>query len=166
MAEIRPFRALRYTALAGDISSCVCPPYDIISPAERESLLRKNKYNLVRLELPQGENKYAEAGVLLREWLEKGVLARDETPGIYIYRELFSVAGKDYVLTGLVGLVKLYDFSERVILPHEETLKKAKQDRFDLMCATGCNFSSVYSLYSDESGVIAQVIANKTKEPP
>ena len=166
MAEIRPFRALRYTALAGDISSCVCPPYDIISPAERESLIKNNEYNLVRLELPQGENRYAEAGALLREWLEKGVLARDEKPGIYVYRELFGVAGKDYVLTGLVGLVKLYDFSERVILPHEETLKKAKQDRFDLMCATGCNFSSVYSLYSDESGVIAQVIANKTKEPP
>ena len=166
MAEIRPFRALRYTALAGDISQCVCPPYDIISPAEREALIEKNKYNLVRLELPQGEDRYAEAGRTLREWIAEGVLERDGTPGIYVYRELFSVGGRDYVLTGIVGLVKLYDFSERVILPHEETLKKAKADRFELMCATGCNFSSVYSLYSDESGVIAQVIAKKTAEAP
>lgn len=166
MAEIRPFRALRYTALAGDISQCVCPPYDIISPEERAALIEKNEYNLVRLELPRGENRYAEAGATLREWLKKGVLARDEKPGLYIYRELFEVAGRQYVLTGLVGLAKLYDFSEKVILPHEETLKKAKADRFELMCATGCNFSSVYSLYRDESGVIAQVVAKKTAEPP
>ena len=50
MAEIRPFRALRYTALAGDISQCVCPPYDIISPEERAALIEKNEYNFVIIE--------------------------------------------------------------------------------------------------------------------
>lgn len=38
------------------------------------------------------------------------------------------------------------------MLPHEETLSKAKKDRFELMKATNCNFSSIYSLYQDEKG--------------
>ena len=55
MAEIRPFQALRYhQERAGDIASLACPPYDIISPAQREELLARNPYNVVRLELPQG----------------------------------------------------------------------------------------------------------------
>lgn len=166
MSKIQPFRALRYTRLAGDIADCVCPPYDIISESERKALIEKNEYNLVRLELPAGENRYAEAGKTLRRWIDEGILARDEKAGIFIYRELFNVGDKDYTLTGIVGAVRLYDFSERVVLPHEETLSKAKADRFELMCATGCNFSSVYSLYSDESGVIASVIAKNTQEEP
>ena len=44
------------------------------------------------------------------------------------------------------------DFSAGVVLPHEETLSKAKQDRFNLMQATNCNFSQIYSLYMDDTG--------------
>ncbi len=166
MAVIKPIKALHFSEKAGDISTCVCPPYDIISPAERASLIARNEYNLVRLELPEGEDKYNEAGKTLNEWLDKGILERDSKEGIYVYREEFAVKGKEYCLTGIVCRVKLCDFSEKVVLPHEETLTKAKKDRFELMSATGCNFSSIYSLYSDESGKIAEVIAKKTEEAP
>ncbi len=166
MAVIKPIKALRFTEKAGRIDECVCPPYDIISESERESLIARNQNNLVRLELPAGEDKYNQAGRLLNEWLENGILARDEEEGIYVYREEFGVEGVDYCLTGIVCKVQLCDFSEKVVLPHEETLKKAKQDRFDLMSATGANFSSIYSLYNDASGVIAGVIASATEQSP
>ncbi|MBO4452390.1 MAG: DUF1015 domain-containing protein [Clostridia bacterium] len=165
MAEIRPIYALHYTEKAGNIADCVCPPYDIIPPSEREELIAKNEYNLVRLELPVGEDRYAEAGKLLDKWLDEGILVQDERPSLFVYRELFSVNGKNYVLTGAVCRVKLCDFSEKVVLPHEETLKKAKADRFELMCATGCNFSSVYSLYNDD-GSAAKVINAITAADP
>lgn len=166
MAVIKPIKAMHFTAKAGDISTCVCPPYDIISPSERASLIERNEFNLVRLELPEGEDKYAVAGKTLNEWLDAGILDRDEKGGIYVYREEFSVGTKNYCLTGIVCRVQLCDFSEKVVLPHEETLTKAKKDRFELMSATGCNFSSIYSLYSDESGVIAGEIAKKVAEAP
>ncbi len=166
MAVIKPIKALHFSEKAGEISTCVCPPYDIISPAERASLIERNEYNLVRLELPEGEDKYNEAGKILNEWLEKGIIERDSEAGIYVYREEFAVKGKEYCLTGIVCKVKLCDFSEKVVLPHEETLTKAKKDRFELMNATGCNFSSIYSLYSDESGAIADVIAYAVEKAP
>ncbi len=166
MAVIKPIKALRFTSKAGNIADCVCPPYDIISESERTSLIEKNEYNVVRLELPAGEDKYNEAGRILNSWMNECILERDEKAGIYVYREEFAVKGKEYCLTGIICLVELCNFEERIILPHEETLTKAKQDRLNLMRGTGCNFSSIYSLYSDESGKIASIIEAKTAEAP
>ena len=39
MAEIKPFRALRFTDKAGNIASLTCPPYDIISEEQRQKFL-------------------------------------------------------------------------------------------------------------------------------
>ena len=159
MATIKPIRALRYTEKAGELSTCVCPPYDIISDKEYHDLLAENPHNLIRLELPKGgEDRYDVSGGFLKEWLAEGILARDEKPGIYLYKETFEVEGKTYSFDGLVCLVEVRPFSDRVVLPHEETLSKAKDDRFRLMCATGCNFSSVYSLYRDKEGTVRDVI--------
>ena len=51
MADIKAFRALRYDlAKAGDISELTCAPYDIISEEQRLEYLRRNPYNIIRLE--------------------------------------------------------------------------------------------------------------------
>ena len=164
MAEIRPFQALRYDQKrAGEIASLTCPPYDIISPAQREELLQRNPYNVVRLELPQGEDPYGEAGRALEQWLKDGVLTTDMDPGLYLYEEEFLTQvdhGERKKLRGLLCRVRLEDFANGVVLPHEETLSKAKEDRFQLMQATHCNFSPIYSLYRDETHVTRQRMDN------
>lgn len=156
MAEIKPFKALRFTEKAGAADELVCPPYDIISEEERQAYLRRNPHNVIRLELPrperEGEDPYAAAGSVLDEWLREGILAEDDAPALYIYEEAFTAGGRDYAVRGFICRVKLEEFSKGVVLPHEETLSKAKADRFNLMNATGCNFSQIYSLYMDETG--------------
>ena len=154
MAEIRPFGALRFTEKAGDLASCLCPPYDIIPEAQRVALAEQNPNNVIRLELPRGEEPYAAAAATLSDWLSRGILAEDEQEGLYVYEEEFTVRGETKKIRGLVCTVKLEEFSKGVVLPHEETLSKAKQDRFNLMCACGCNFSQIYSMYMDEEKVI------------
>jgi uncharacterized protein (DUF1015 family) len=52
-----------------------------------------------------------------------------------------------------VTLFELAEMSENIVLPHEETLSKAKTDRFNLMSATFSNFSQIYSLYMDNGEV-------------
>ena len=157
MAYLKPFAALRYnTEKAGNIQELVCPPYDIISPQEREALLEKNPYNMVRLELPTGEDPYAGAKGVLDSWLEKEILKRDMAQALYIYEEEFLDGvdhGETRKLKGFICRVRVEDFANGVVLPHEETLSKAKEDRLNLMKATNCNFSQIYSLYRDEEGV-------------
>lgn len=151
VAEIKAFRALRFsTEKAGDISDLVCPPYDIISEQERVAFLEQNPHNIIRLELPRGEHPYETAGQTLSQWLQEGILCRDTDPGLYVYEEEFTAYGQTHRLKGVIARLRLEEFSAGIVLPHEETLSKAKVDRFELMRATNCNFSQIYCLYRDE----------------
>ena len=149
MAELKGMRALRFSAAAGEIGELCCPPYDIISEEQRQAYLARNEHNVIRLELPKGEDPYGEAGRVLKDWMEKGIIARDEE-SLYIYEEEFTAYGQRMKVKGMIGRVKLEEFSKGIVLPHEETLSKAKEDRLNLMKATGCNFSQIYSLYIDD----------------
>jgi len=168
MAEIKAFKGLRYAAISGDLSELCCPPYDIISEGQRQAFLDKNQYNVVRLELPKteadGEDCYTKARTNLNAWLSKGVLADDRGENLYIYEMAFDYAGETRSVKGFIALVKLEPFERGIILPHENTLSKAKTDRFNLMVATGCNFSQIYSLYADEDGNYAASVYQVIEE--
>lgn len=178
MAELRPFRALRFTEQAGPIEQVVCPPYDIISEEQRQAYLRRNPHNIIRLELPrEGADPYARAGELLREWLAGGVLAQDEQPAFYIYEIEYDLDGMSDIggmysgthsVYGLIAQVRLEEFEKGIVLPHEWTLSKAKEDRLNLMKATGCNFSDVYCLYDDDGGEseTGDILALAMREQP
>ncbi len=167
MAIIKEFSALRFTNKAGDIGALCCPPYDIISEAEKQALLKKNEYNLIKLELPeQTDAGYKGAGDTFKAWQQNGILATDDVPSLYIYEEKFSVKGVDYAFKGFICYVKLAEFSEGIVLPHEETLSKAKTDRFNLINATGCSFSQIYSLYSDKNGDTARILGELSSGAP
>ncbi|WP_042433438.1 DUF1015 domain-containing protein [Faecalispora jeddahensis] len=167
MAEIKAFRALRFcTEQAGNISELTCPPYDIISEEERLAFLEKNPHNIIRLELPRGEEPYAKAGETLSQWLSESILRRDTDPGLYLYEEEFEAYGETHRLKGFISLVRLVEFSAGVVLPHEETLSKAKADRFELMKATNCNFSQIYCLYMDEEHQTLARIDALSKDTP
>ena len=166
MATVKPFKAMRFSKEAGEISSLVCPPYDIINDEQRKALLCKNEHNLIRLELPRGDEPYKEAARTTKQWLSEGVLFTDGEEGIYVYEEKFKVKGKAYSFKGFVSLVRLHEFSEGIILPHEFTLSKAKQDRFNLMTETGCSFSQIYSLYMDEDRAVSSKLSALSQGEP
>lgn len=150
MAEIKGYKGLRFNCeKAGKIEELVCPPYDIISDQQREEYIKTNPHNIIRLELPKGDDKYNKAAEILKDWLEKGILIKEDKPAIYIYEEEFTAYGERKTIKGIICRVKLEEFSKGIILPHEFTLSKAKEDRLSLMKATNCNFSQIYSLYMD-----------------
>ena len=167
MAIVRPFNGMRFTETAGEIKEVCCPPYDIISDEQRKKFIKKNANNIIRLELPREKgNPYKKAKAILDKWLEDGVLKIDEETCFYIYGEKFEVDGIEYSFKGIIGKVFLYEFERGIILPHENTLSKAKEDRFNLMKETACNFSQVYSLYDDPNGKIDKSIEKLTKREP
>lgn len=154
MAEIKPFRGVRFTSKAGEMDELLCPPYDIINGLQRAEYLEKNGNNIVKVELPVDEegvdDKYAKAAEVLKGWMADGVMARDEKPALYIYEEQYTLHGETKSVLGIIGLVKLEEFDKGIIMPHEFTLSKPKQDRLNLIQATHSNISTIYSLYSDK----------------
>src|SRR5215210_5301299 len=80
MAVVKPFRALRYDeAVAGPLETLVAPPYDVISPEQRDELRERSPYNVVRLTLPDSEQQ---AGSDLASWRDEGVLVA-EPPALW-----------------------------------------------------------------------------------
>src|SRR2546428_13586432 len=77
MADVKPFRAVRYGERAGPLEALVAPPYDVISPDERERLGARSPYNVVHLTLPDDE---AEAGRPGAEGRAQSVPADDQEP--------------------------------------------------------------------------------------
>lgn len=167
MAEIKGYKGLRFNCeKAGKIEELVCPPYDIISDRQREEYIKTNPHNIIRLELPKGDDKYNKAAEILKDWLEKGILVKEDKPAIYIYEEEFTAYGERKAIKGIICRVKLEEFSKGIILPHEFTLSKAKEDRLNLMKATNCNFSQIYSLYMDgEKNTLGKIDSLSKSEP-
>ncbi|MCL2447956.1 MAG: DUF1015 domain-containing protein, partial [Polyangiaceae bacterium] len=160
MAEIAPLTPLRYDAnsarLPGGLSSVVAPPYDVISPAEREALAARDARNVVRLILPEGDGdaKYAHAAELLAQWQAGGALVRDAQPAFYRYDQTFAPpgGGARRRRRGFLALVRVVPFSDGVVLPHERTLSGPKEDRLKLFRATKANLSPGFMLYRDARG--------------
>ena len=166
MADVKAFGALRFTEKSGDISKNVCPPYDIISEEERLEYIAQSENNIIRLEKPVGEDAYNKAKALYLDFCKDGILAQDEKSGYYVYEEEFDALGNRYKIKGIFARVRIEEFEKGVVLPHEETLSKAKQDRFELMCATHTNFSPIYCMYTDEKREITSLIDNMSSSKP
>ncbi|MGB5977668.1 MAG: DUF1015 family protein, partial [Cyclobacteriaceae bacterium] len=124
MAEIRPFRAWRYNRqLAKNIDSLTSPLFDVVSEKQREALY-ETPYNSINISVPRGNTPARSAIDRLTEWKEKGVIEQDEIPAIYVYYQYFSLAGstKEYCRKGFVIMIKAYDWHERTLLRHENTI--------------------------------------------
>jgi len=162
MADVAPLKPLRFADVSR-LAQLVAPPYDVIGKDERAALAAKDPHNVVRLILPEGEGdaKYAHAASLLDAWKNEGVLVRDEQPAFYRYDQTFEPpgGGPRVTRTGLLGLVRLVPFSDRVVLPHERTLSGPKEDRLKLFRATRTNLSPGFMLYRDPKRALDSAMA-------
>ena len=170
---LRPFRALRFDSSAGDLSDLVAPPYDIISPAQRQALLARDAHNIVRVELPGDlgsatPEDYAAAAGSLADWQRDGILVRDAQPTVTIHRMRWQDAdGRPGVATGVFAQLRLEPFGPGGgVLPHERTMGGPKLDRMQLLEATRTNTSPVVLLADADPAPAAAALERLTAAPP
>ncbi len=155
MKTVVPFRAWRYSQAAGDLSTLIAPPYDIIEPELQSRLYARSRYNVVRIDLGMTtpsdndcDNPYTRAATQVASWKESGILVRDPEPSLTFVEERFvGPDGRARTRHGFLAVIRLYDFDEGVVYPHEFTLSGPKEDRYRLMTATTMNLSPVFLLY-------------------
>jgi uncharacterized protein (DUF1015 family) len=177
MAEIRPFRALHYNPeKIKDLSAVITQPYDKISPDMQSRYYAASPYNLVRLikgkatrgDSPQ-DNVYTRALHDLQEWIKRDVLISGLEPAIYPYYQEYAVPGQPEVKKerrGFIALLKLEEYSARVVHRHEETLSGPKADRMELLERTQAHYGQVFFLYSDPQGEVEGALAAHTQSAP
>jgi uncharacterized protein (DUF1015 family) len=148
VAEIKPFSALRYDEQkAGPLERLVAPPYDVISPEERERYLAASPYNVVHLTLPDSEE---EAGRRYREWRDSGVLVGDAAAFWALSQQYVGPDGVERTRTGLVASLKVEPYEAGVVLPHERTHRGPKEGRLRLLREVRAQLEPIFLLYEDE----------------
>jgi uncharacterized protein (DUF1015 family) len=149
MAMVKPFRAERYDeSKAGPLERLVAPPYDVLSPEQREEYLARSPYNVVHLTLPDDEEQ---AGRDVTDWREQGVLARDQEPGYWlISQDYVGPDGVSRTRTGLVASLRAEPYESGVVLPHERTHSGPKEGRLRLLRATRTELEPIFLLYEGD----------------
>ena len=173
MADIRPFRAIRYDLQRVPAAQVVTQPYDKITPAMQEGYYAASPYNLVRIVLgrrePEDEvndNVYTRAAGYGRQWRTEGIFRQDAEPSIYAYSQAFTApSGSKFERRGFIALGRVEDYSAKVVFRHEQTLSKPKADRLDLLRATRAHYEQLFLLYED-SGEIDALLTPERKAAP
>ena len=146
MPRFDPFPGLLYSADV-DLGDVIAPPYDVVDAELRADLVARSPYNAVRVELPDGPDRYAGAAALLDAWVRDSVLLSDDRPCFYVYRLGYKdPSGRARQTAGVIGALELSVPGEGDVLPHERTMSKPKDDRLDLLRATRTNVSPVWGL--------------------
>lgn len=164
--DFRPFRAWRYHPGRTRLDQVIAPPYDVISPAEQETLYAKSPHNVVRLILGKEPDFYQQASRRWQEWSREGILAQDEVSALYLYEQIFSHPSNGLPLRRLavVGLLKLEE--PGAVFRHEATFEGPKRDRLSLLEGTQTNLSPVFGLYEDSGKSVAGLLELYRRSQP
>jgi uncharacterized protein (DUF1015 family) len=161
MAEVRPFRGIRYAA-SFDLDDVVSPPYDVLTAPEVDGLRAKSPYNATHVDLPTRPGEaatpadYVRAAEMFATWRREGALVRETEEALYLVEQTYcGPDGCRRTRRGFVARLVLADFADRVVLPHEKTHAGPKADRLALYRATHADISQVFLLYPDADGRVA-----------
>lgn len=168
MPLIRPLRALRYGSdIDADLGALISPatqgePQDrtIVGDVHDHNirqLVRGDRGPLGALDDPP----FTHAARLLDRWKQDGVLVRDPRPAMYVYGQRLEGVER----MGLVCLVRLSDYDEGIILPHEKTRGGSTDALLAQLEATDAQFSLVMAIVPDESGALAELLSGDPGRP-
>ncbi|MFZ0379899.1 MAG: DUF1015 family protein [Solirubrobacteraceae bacterium] len=168
MADVEPLRALHYDLeRTGGLQDVVAPPYDVIDADERVELEARSPYNVVRIDLPVGDDPYETAARQFTSWRSDGVIVRDEKPALWALEQDYTGPdGQIRKRQGFLARVRVEEYGPGRIRPHERTHPGPKEDRLRLTRATKANLSPIFSLFDDPANTVSGVLDQATTGEP
>ncbi|NLY82624.1 MAG: DUF1015 domain-containing protein [Clostridiales bacterium] len=167
MAIVKPFKGIRP---GGDFANEVISlPYDVMNRIEAEEMAKdkpnsflhisRSEIDLPEVENPYDQSIYEKAKENLGKFLADGVLIQEESPAIYIYREIMDGRRQ----TGIVGCVSVDDYKNNIIKKHEFTRVEKEIDRINHFDVCNANTEPVFLTYRENkklSSIIEGYVAN------
>lgn len=165
MPRFIPLPFANYDWRRSDISpEEVCaPPYDVLSPKQRDILAARSPYNLVHLDLPRS---YAQAGELLEQWRKQGVISKADRPFLGVLASRYVLRGREFLRWGFMGGLALAPWGQAGVFPHEQTYPKAKNDRLELMRATRAQLSPIFGVFDHPDARLQALCEEFNRTPP
>jgi uncharacterized protein (DUF1015 family) len=177
MLRVNPLRALRPTPEAAERVASV--PYDVVNRDEAADLAKGNDdsfLHVVRPDIdlppeidPYSDEVYQTAKKNLAGLIERGVLFRDDTPAVYLYRQgmtLKTPAGpRELSQVGVVACCHVDDYNNNVIKKHEKTRQAKEDDRTRHVLTLNANAGPVFLLHRDDETLARLIEANTAGDP-
>ena len=169
MKLIKPFRAVRPTKeLASQVAS---PPYDVVSRAEAREIAKGNPYSFLHINKPDIDLAddidahdplvYQTGRSNLDEFLNSGVLVKDEVESFYLYRQIMG----DHEQLGLVAIASVDAYDNGYIKIHEYTRPDKEEDRVKHMVELGAQVGPVFLTYKENS-TLTRLMSKVTENDP
>lgn len=149
MANLIPFRALRYTAKAGELSGLVTPQGE---PAPETGA------PYCAAHLAQGESG------LLKNWQQNGVLKRESAPAFYLYEQEFFHLGRTRRVKGVIGLLQIG--ADAPVALQEDTADDDIAAELRRMQSLPCALSPAAALYREEQPAASVRISMLSRSKP
>lgn len=165
MPFITPFRGWYFDPHKVNLEDVIVPPYDVISPEDREEYMARSPYNMVHGILSEGDEgeRYRNAKRYLDRIIRDGVLVQDARESFYVVEQIDPKHEKRRVF--FLADVDLRRYRKQ-ILPHEKTFEEPKRDRKALLKALKANIEIPFALYSDVHRVVAGMLDVVMKSQP
>ncbi len=138
-------------------------PYDVVNTEEARALGADQPRNLIHvdraeIDLPDGTDPYSDevyqkAADNFRQLQEAGVLVRESTPCVYLYRQIW----KGHTQTGIALACHIDDYGEDIIRKHEKTRPVKEDDRTRLVDSLGAHTGPIFLTYKDDPSLNAIV---------
>lgn len=157
MARIQPFRGWRpRPELCSEVAS---PPYDVLSSAEAREMASDNPVSFLHVVKPEidldpdvdvySSKVYATGAANLKKLVDDGVLVREATPALYLYRQRMG----DHVQTGLVAGASVDEYEADLIKKHEHTRPVKEDDRTRHINTLNANTGPVFLTYKAKAEI-------------
>lgn len=167
MADVRPLRGVRFDpGHSGPVGPLIAPPYDVVANARERAEFGIGGIENVNVGV--AGDQHAHAARRYREWRQRGVLRRDTAPAIYLHQHQFDVNGVPHQRTSLIARVRLADWEERIVLPHERTTPGPRAERLERLRAANANLSPLYFLFRDADAAVKTLLTSSLDQnsPP
>lgn len=168
MSKIKPFRALR--PKENLVSKVASVPYDVVNVAEAKSLAENNPHSFLhvtRSEIDLSESDvystevYRKAKENLQKLRREGVLIREDTPSLYVYR--LTMNGRQQ--TSIVAACSIDEYEKDLIKKHEKTRPEKENDRTNHIIATRAQTGLIFLCYRGTEE-INSLVEKVLKEKP
>ena len=168
MVKIYRFSGVRPVPEAAPEIAAV--PYDVVTADEARAIIAKNPKSFLRVSRPDAElpdipphddRVYQRAREMFVSLEQKGLLKKDSTPGMYLYR----VQQDGDTFLGLCCCLDVDDYRNNCIRRHELTRYDKEEDRTRHIETVKAHNGPVVLLYRDNEGLFSfiesQVAHNK-----
>ncbi|MBQ8575521.1 MAG: DUF1015 domain-containing protein [Clostridia bacterium] len=170
MAVFKPFKAIRpIPERAQDVAAL---PYDVMNSDEAREMVKGKPYSFLHVDKAEvdldksvdlyDKKVYLKARENLDKLVSDGVCKSDETPCIYIYRQIMNGRSQ----TGLVGCTAIDDYINNVIKKHELTRADKEADRINHVDYCDANTGPIFLTYREDDFINTTVEKWKAEHEP